>query len=67
MAQRNRPAEADTPADDTLADLRQQAAEETLEQAEFDAVVDLEDVGRAAALEQLHREPDDDQPAWRAS
>jgi hypothetical protein len=65
MAQRNRPAEADPPADDTLADLRQQAAEETLEQAELDAVVDLEDADRAAALRALHAEKDDDQPRWR--
>jgi hypothetical protein len=42
------------------------AGEELLEQAELDGVVDLEDVDRAAALEQLHREPDDDQPTWRA-
>lgn len=48
-------------------DLRQQAAEETVEQAEQDAVVDLDEVDREAALERLHREPDDDQVIpWRA-
>ncbi len=65
MAQRNRPAEADPPASDELADLLQRCAEELHEQGERDAVVDLEDVDRAAALVQLHREPDDDQPVWR--
>jgi hypothetical protein len=51
----------------SLEDLRQQAAEEAVEQAEHEAVVDLDElpVDRDAALEQLHREPDDDQPAWR--
>jgi hypothetical protein len=48
-----------------LEDLVQRAAEEALAQAELDAVVDLDDADRAAALEQLHGEPDDDQPVWR--
>jgi hypothetical protein len=42
MAQRNRPAEADPPADDAL-DLVQQAGEEILAQAELDAAIDVED------------------------
>jgi hypothetical protein len=48
-------------------DLRQRAAEEAVEQAEHDAVVDLDEepVDREAALEQLYREPEDDQPPWR--
>lgn len=51
-----------------LSDIRQQAAEALVKQAELDAVVDLDDLphAREAALEQLHREADDDQPvAWR--
>ncbi len=45
-------------------DIRQQAAEEAIERAEHDAVVDLDDIDRAA--EQFHREADDDQPVvWR--
>jgi hypothetical protein len=50
-------------------DLRQQAAEEALAQAEQDAVVDLDDLDAEQALAQLRREPDDDQvvPWGRAS
>jgi hypothetical protein len=52
---------------DPLEDLIQRAAEEAAAEAECEAVVDLDElpVDRDAALDQLHREPDDDQPAWR--
>lgn len=46
-------------------DIAQTAAEELLAEAEQAAVIDLEDIDREAALAQLHREPDDDQPVWR--
>jgi hypothetical protein len=59
-------------------DVLQQLAEAAMQEAEQDAVVDLDDVLVAveklkfsevdyeAALEQLHHEPEDDQPvAWR--
>lgn len=49
------------------ADIAQVAGEELLAEAERAAVVDLDDIDREAALAQLHREPDDDQPAWRRS
>jgi hypothetical protein len=46
--------------------IRQQAAEETVEQAELDSVLDLDDVDRDAALAQLRHEPEDDQVIpWR--
>lgn len=56
-----------------LADIRQQAAEELLQQAELEGVLDIDagDDGdevvldREAALRALHLEDDDDQPAWR--
>jgi hypothetical protein len=48
-------------------DLIQKAAEDELEQAELDAVIDVGEDEREAALERLRREPDDDdQPvSWR--
>lgn len=50
---------------DDAIDITQRAGEELLEQAERDAVVDLDDLDAEQALAQLHREPDDDQPRWR--
>jgi len=61
--------------------LRQRWAEEAAERAELDAVVDVDDdrglddepededapVDPDAAIELLRREPDDDQPTWRAA
>jgi hypothetical protein len=52
-----------------LDDLRQQRAEEALELAELESVIDLDDedvpVDHEAAIERLRHEPDDDQPDWR--
>lgn len=47
-------------------DVAQQLAKDLAEQDEA-AVFDLDEIGldRDAALAELHREPDDDQPAWR--
>ncbi len=44
-------------------DIRQELAEALALEAEQAAVIDLEDIDREAALEQLRREPD--QSVWR--
>ena len=55
---------------DPLDDLRQAAAEAEVEQAELARVIDVDGelLDQATVLEQLHREPDDDQVIpWRSS